>query len=145
MKCFLFIFISTFLISSCSSKDSSQVLAKEKCLSYGPEKIHLKGFLTSKSFPGPPNYEDVQKGDEEEIYWFVKAAPFCVDAGIDFSKSIAQSEVQLVLDDFDFYKKRRELLDKYVVVKGTLFQQMTGHHKTEVLINVESLELALND
>ncbi len=53
-----------------------------------------------------------------------------------------QSEVQLVLDNFDFYKKRKQLLNQNVVINGELFQQMTGHHKTQVLINVESLELA---
>ena len=61
-------------------------------------------------------------------------------------KLVYQSEVQLVMNlEFDFYKNKRSLLGQKVVVQGTLFPQMTGHHKTEVLITVESLERAINE
>jgi hypothetical protein len=42
----------------------------------------------------------------------------------------------------DFYKTKRSLLNKKIKVQGTLFPQHTGHHKTEVLLTVESLEKA---
>jgi len=46
------------------------------------------------------------------------------------------------LASFGFLELQNTGTEEEVVVKGTLFQQMTGHHKTEVLINVESLKLA---
>lgn len=101
-------------------------------------------MLFKKSFPGPPNYEDINKGDEEEIFWLVKTdTPFCVNENSDWDKVSDQTEVQIVLSDFDFYKKRKSLINKNVTISGTLFSQHTGHHKTETLITVETLERAV--
>lgn len=141
----LLIFIFSILITvSCSSKISKQEVA-DKCLNYGPKQVQLSGILNSKSFPGPPNYEDVKRGDKEEIYWFIKTMEeFCVNDSKDnwSGKLVNQSEVQLVLlsSVFDFYTTKKSFLGKRVLVKGTLLPQMSGHHRTQVLITVESLE-----
>jgi hypothetical protein len=37
-----------------------------QCLSYAPASVTLTGALTSKTFPGRPNYESIEKGDEPE-------------------------------------------------------------------------------
>lgn len=144
MKSF-FIYVLIFLIS-CTVYTSKTQQSNEKCFNYGPEKVQLEGQLYRKSFPGPPNYTDINKGDEEEIYWLIKATKsFCVNEGVDTweGKLINQSEVQLVMNpELDFYKTKRYLLGHTVSVQGTLFPQHTGHHKTDVLITVESLEKA---
>jgi hypothetical protein len=144
-KVFHFIFF-IFIATSCSTKVPKQAVV-EKCLNYEPEKIQLTGLLYSKSFPGPPNYEDIRKGDKEEIYWLIKTTKdFCVNATKDnwAGKLLNQSEVQLVIMGavFDLYETKKSLLGKSVTIKGTLFPQMSGHHKTSVLITVESLEKA---
>src|SRR5947209_6316965 len=37
------------------------------------------GTLRQKTFPGPPNYEDVHKGDKNETLWLLKPdSPTCV-------------------------------------------------------------------
>jgi len=142
----LVLFISITLLLSCSANTPKPPATKvlEDCLNYEPQKVKLEGLLYKKSFPGPPNYQDIKKGDEEEVYWLIKATkPFCVNETKDIwgGKLINQSEVQLVMTSaFDFYKTKRSLLGQRVIVQGTLFPQMTGHHKTEVLITVESLE-----
>jgi hypothetical protein len=147
MKALILIVIS-FLLCACSSasKNDPHLLRKE-CLNYEPEKVQLEGELYRKSFPGPPNYEDVKKGDEEEIYWLISTVkPFCVYESdqVNGNKLQNQSQVQLVISSkLDFYHTKRDLLNKKVIVKGTLFPQMTGHHKTEVLMTVESLEKAI--
>jgi hypothetical protein len=103
-------------------------------------------LLYRKSFPGPPNYTDINKGDEEEIYWLIKTTkPFCVNKSsyVDGDELHGLLEVQLVMSSkLDFYKAKRSLLNKKIKVQGTLFPQHTGHHKTEVLLTVESLEKA---
>lgn len=118
----------------------------EKCLNYEPDQVQLTGLLYSKSFPGPPNYEDIKNGDEEEIYWLIKVkTPFCVnEINQVYGDGLQnQSEVQLLISSkLNFYKAKRSLLNKNVSVKGTLFPQMTGHHKTKVLITVETIEKA---
>lgn len=144
----IFVLLISLLLTSCSTNLIKPQLPKEeeKCLSYEPQKVQLKGFLYKKSFPGPPNYQDIKNGDEEEIYWLIKpTTPFCVNANeaVWGSKLSNQSEVQLVfISNINFYKSKRHLLNKNVVITGTLFPQISGHHKTEVLITVETLEKA---
>jgi len=140
-----FIIFSLFLFACSASSEKQSSSLKEKCLNYEPKKVQLEGELYKKSFPGPPNYEDIKSGDEEEIYWLIKTTkPFCVNKSsyVEGDELHGLSEVQLVVDGLDFYNSKRHLLGKIVVLSGTLFPQITGHHKTEVLITVETLEKA---
>ena len=146
MKKILILIFFSLIAISCSTKTPKQD-AVEKCLNYEPEKIQLIGLLYSKSFPGPPNFEDIKKGDKEENYWLIKTTKdFCVNDTKDnwAGKILNQSEVQLVImpSALNLYETKKSLLGKNVIVKGTLFPQMSGHHKTNVLITVESLEKA---
>lgn len=141
----LFIYILTFLVSCTAFAPKTQAPEySEKCFNYEPEKVLIEGQLYKKSFPGPPNYKDVQKGDEEEVYWLLKTSvPFCVNENerIWGEKQTNLSNVQLVIgSDTEFYKTKRSLLNKKVIVRGTLIPQITGHHKTEVLIDVHFLD-----
>jgi hypothetical protein len=139
--------VLALLLNACSvatEKQSSS--SREKCLNYGPDVIQLEGELYKKTFPGPPNYEDIKKGDEEEVYWLIKTTkPFCVNKStyVEGDELHGLSDVQLVMSSkLGFYKTKRLLLNKKIKVQGTLFPQHTGHHKTEVLLTVESLEKA---
>jgi hypothetical protein len=141
----LFIYILTFLVSCTAYAPKTQTSEPdEKCFNYEPEKVLLEGQLYKKSFPGPPNYTDVKKGDEEEVYWLLKTTvPFCVNENerIWGEKHTNLSDVQLIIgSETGFYKTKRSLLNKKVIVTGSLIPQITGHHKTEVLIDVHSLD-----
>ena len=62
------------------------------------------------------------------------------DAG-DESNSVGDvREIELVLK-----MPHRALIGKTVIVNGTLFHAFTGHHHTEVLIDVKSISLAALD
>lgn len=140
-----FIIWALFLHACSAAPEKQSSTLKEKCLNYEPEVIQLEGELYKKSFPGPPNYEDIKKGDEEEIYWLIKTTkPFCVNRSryVEGAELYSQSEVQLVVDGLNFYNSKRHLLGNKVVLSGTLFPQISGHHKTEVLITVKTLEKA---
>jgi hypothetical protein len=118
-----------------------------RCLSYESTVVKLTGTLTRETFPGPPNYESVRKGDKPEIYWILNVArPICVDAiHTDSGSSPAKEDirrVQLVFTDSLAYKKYKEFLSKEVVATGTLFAAETGHHHTAVLLTVENLARA---
>jgi len=140
--------ISIVLLHSCSvnAPKPSATKVVEDCLNYEPQKVQLEGLLYKKSFPGPPNYTDIKEGDEEEIYWLIKTTePFCVNKSsyVEGDELQGLSEVQLVMSSkMDFYKTKRSLLNKKIKVQGTLFPQHTGHHKTKVLLTVESLKKA---
>ena len=143
----LFFYILTYLVSCSVFAPQIQTSElREECLNYGPEKVQLKGLLYKKSFAGAPNYTDVKQGDEEEVYWLLKTTvPFCVNKNerIWGEKQINLSDVQLIIgSETHFYKTKRSLLNKNVIVMGTLIPQLTGHHKTEVLIDVLTLDMA---
>jgi hypothetical protein len=145
----LLILIAIFILSSCSPKIQKSLPAKAvgHCLNYGPQRVQLEGTLYQKSFPGPPNYEDIKKGDKEKIYWLIRTTKkFCVNDSKDnwAGKLVDQSEVQLVIMEpvFELYETRKSFLGHKVIVNGTLFPQMSGHHKTAVLMTVKSLEKA---
>src|SRR5262245_47035155 len=69
------------------------------CLKYEPTVVRLTGTFVRKTFPGPPEYEDVRKGDRPEIYWLLRLpSPICVDESdpeIDTGKRDIR-EIQLV-------------------------------------------------
>ncbi len=114
------------------------------CLSYGPSVVKLEGTLTSKTYPGPPNYENSAKGNKEETYWLIRLTrPICVDEDQkDPEVNGAHKElrlIQLVVSP-ETFKTRSRLLGKHVTATGTLFGGSTAHHHTLVLLTVATLE-----
>ena len=125
----------------------AQPQASTKCLAYEPTIVKLVGTLVRETFPGPPNYANVQKGDRPETYWLLKLAhPVCVEADkTDDSVNRAQMEIrmiQLVFTDSTGYKKYKDLVSKEVVATGKLFGSISGHHHTSVLLTVGELTRA---
>jgi hypothetical protein len=115
------------------------------CKSYEPASVSLHGTLRQKTFPGPPNYEDVHKGDKVETFWLLKLnSPICVaqdksDPDLNPGQKDVR-EVELVLNN-EQAGRANLLLSKRVVATGTLFGAHTGHHHTPVLLKVTYLDL----
>ncbi len=105
--------------------------------------MELTGKIAVRTFPGPPNYEDVLKGDALERCWIlVLKKPRCVDANVANIMNIDESavkEIQLVSSSHDDYEKYKDLLGKNVSVSGTLFHAHSGHHHTAVLMTVQHI------
>jgi hypothetical protein len=53
----LIIVIASFVGLSFAVADSAS-----RCLSYEPAEVTLMGTLTSRSLPGPPNYQSIANG-----------------------------------------------------------------------------------
>ena len=116
----------------------------QRCLPYEPEVVTLEGVVFAKDFPGPPNYESTQNGDQRMRYWLLRLPkPICVDQGDDdINIRVANvREVQLAFPDDVPYKKHLALVNKRrrFKVVGSLFHQHTGHHVRRILINVQRL------
>ena len=113
------------------------------CFRFEPAVSTISGTLVRKTFPGPPNYEDIKTGDRPETGWYVSLArPVCV-TGTPGDEIDGQDEggvdlVQLVLTH-DEYKTHSGLVGKKVTVTGTFFRWHTGHHHTPVLLTVARL------
>ncbi|MBI5409102.1 MAG: DUF4431 domain-containing protein [Nitrospirae bacterium] len=117
----------------------------EECLSYEPAKITLNGVIESKIFPGPPEFESIEKGDRPEIHWILKLSkPVCVSGDpkneINTETERDIKEIQLIIQEDD--GRYMHLLSRRVVVTGTLFHAHTGHHRTVVLMEVISMNLS---
>jgi uncharacterized protein DUF4431 len=131
---------------SCAASCFAQTPARRPCLSYEPAVVRLNGTLVRKTFAGPPNYENIRRGDRPETYWLLSLSqPVCVNED-DSDRALSPAHedirtVQLVLTEVA-YKKYKNLIGKQVVATGTLFGGITGHHHTDVLSKITSLATA---
>ena len=138
--------IACALHGSAKKKLEAQENQKKECVDYWPVVVELKGKLSIRTFFGPPNFGENPKADSKERSWILS-----LDKSINVrAKTEADSilgpsvedvrELQLVLP-----KPNRELIGKKVIVKGTIFHAHTGHHHTDVLMDVQSISLAASD
>jgi len=112
--------VATLVASVSSSVGQSK--SQTHRLSYEPAVVTLEGTLVRRTFPGPPNYESIRKGDRPETAWILElGAPVCV------YPDSAEPDI---------------LWGKEVIVMGTLYGVHTGHHHTPVLLTIESIEKA---
>ncbi|HHF7348356.1 TPA: DUF4431 domain-containing protein [Legionella feeleii] len=124
----------------------SPLASAENCLMEGKE-VKLEGKLGVQTFPGLPNYESIQKGDEPETYWILTTGKsYCgIGRSLENDKLYRlerrTTKFQLVLTA-EQYKEKKDLLTKKVIVKGKMFIAHTGHHHTEMLIELTSMEAA---
>lgn len=121
---------------------SSQIPSQAACLHYEPTKVLIRGTLEQRTFPGPPNFESIEKGDAAETGYYLKPGkPVCTQARPDEKLSSYQNQrlIQLVLSH-EQYQQLQPQLGQTVRLKGSLFESSTGHHHTPVLMTVLSLE-----
>ena len=109
--------------------------------------VRLRGTITQKTFPGRPNYESVEKGDEPENEWILNVdMPLCTNkANNDTSDPDHLSEanigkLELVFMGHQNYDTYRLMLGKTVDVTGSLFHAYTAHHHTTILLQVQDME-----
>jgi len=114
-----------------------------------PEVVTLKGFAKVMLCAGPPNYDDIKKGDRPEScgYLFLND-PIDVDvlpnveelsAGMDQPEKMVRI-IQMVYLTDDYWGYLSKTSGKYVQIKGTLFSYVTGHHHVRVLIGVQKMK-----
>ncbi|WP_413496207.1 DUF4431 domain-containing protein [Morganella psychrotolerans] len=103
------------------------------------QQVSITGEMKRTVYPGPPNYESIEDGDEPEIYWILhtQKAMACMNNAPEWGD---KDKLQLVISG-DFYNENKQLLNKPVVVNGQLMYAETGHHHTPVLIVVDSVAL----
>lgn len=114
---------------------------REKWLEYEPRTVTLTGKIVSKIFPGPPNYEDIRKGDKPEKVFLLKLdSPISVRMKPSnptlYPAERNVREVQLWGYYPQIYKQLLQMVGKRVVVTGRLSHSITGHHRTRILMEV---------
>jgi hypothetical protein len=117
--------------------------APEKRLHYKPEVVTLAGTIEAHTFPGLPNFSSIKEGDEAERGRYLRLSePVTVIVSATDTDTNAETEkdvtlLHLTCDD-KIWKKLTT--GKQVLLRGTLFHQLTGHHHSRVLMTVLSVE-----
>ena len=120
--------------------------AANKCEKYEPAVVTLKGVVNIVQAYGPPNFgEDPAHDAKEPFNKLTVERPICVDQGKDdLEPGVSEAaEFQLVLGIGQSSPQSfpSRFLGKPVTISGKLFHSITGHHHTEVLIDVTSIAL----
>lgn len=112
-------------------------LAGASCLEYGA--VTLSGNVVRQTYPGPPDYESVTKGDEPRVIWILLLEPgVCVvDPSGRNPRVRYEREVQLVRRS-DPYARYESLLGKEVVVHGEL-QHGGARYDKRLVIAVDEI------
>src|SRR4030095_1465472 len=108
------------------------------CLYYGD--VSLTGRLVQQTYPGPPDFESVTKGDAALVIWILQ-----LDVGVCIISSSAsypnvydEREIQLVLGSDQYartaaYAEYRSLLGKEIYLTGTLLPGRGKYEKPQVI------------
>jgi hypothetical protein len=132
------VFVAT-AVALAPSKGASQ---SQSCVNLSQNEFHFQGTLQYRIFPGPPNFEDVRRGDSPEPAYILKLpSPICVIDN-DISPDQKFDTIQLLLDQADSVlpKELRSMVGGAVFVGGkSAFTAHTGHHHAPLLLTVTSL------
>jgi len=108
------------------------------CLYYGD--VGLTGRLVQQTYPGPPDFESVTKGDAPLVIWILQLDyDACITSNsASYPNVYNEREIQLVLGNDQYartgaYAKYRYLLGKRVSVTGRLLPGRGKYEKPQVL------------
>lgn len=140
--------IILFMLCSCAVIQDKEIKFNEsnekvvKEYYFEPNVSVIEGTLITRLYYGPPGYGEDPNNDEQE-YPFILLLddPIKViaeDADIYTSDISNVLEIQLVLnkDEVDIVKQYK---NKHIKIQGTLFSAHTGHHHTDVLVDVDKI------
>lgn len=148
MNKILFIAITLLALTGCNSHPQTQEQVTEQktenALEYQYEPVvsTLNGKLTTHVYWGPPGYgQDTTVDEKEKEYVLIlskairmKKPVTDISDGYDAATSDI-TQIQLVHQN-----PLEQYLNKQVTVSGTLFGAQTGHHHTDILLDLVTIE-----
>lgn len=107
----------------------------------------LEGVLIAVIFAGPPNYEDVQKGDSPEPGYILRLPRNVCVEGDDFADPTNSfNEVQLFAESEAVSRELQKHQNAQVAVNlNDAFAAHTGHHHRPLVARVSSVSPAMNN
>lgn len=151
-KIYILIIISALLCSCAAIQDSGEKGAALKAAEssqviqeyyFEPDISVIEGKLITRMYYGPPGYgEDPDKDAQEHPFIIQLNAPIKVIAkdGDTSNSDISDViEIQVVPMNESEIDTLKQSLNKPIKIQGTLFSAFTGHHYTDVLIQVDKI------
>jgi hypothetical protein len=113
--------------------------------------LSFQGALAYRIFAGPPNYEDVRKGDTPEpAYILTLNAPICATGDEFLSPQKSFDKIQLYPaesagEGHGLWRDLRQLVGKRVSVDGkSAFGAHTGHHHAPLQLAITRIAIAFD-
>ena len=132
-----------FLLVLIAAAHVDAVAQDRRWLSYEPETVELQGRLILQWKFGPPNYGEEPKTDRQgrvPILVLTDAINVRGNPQDAINSKSVQGIRRVQLAFSDIGTSYRHLVGKDVVAKGTLFHAHTGHHYTDVVLMLRSIE-----
>jgi Domain of unknown function (DUF4431) len=114
-----------------------------------PNSVSFEGTLIRRTFAGPPNYEDVRKGDAPERTYILKLDERICAAGDEFVDAGSKFDlIQLFPNGAGaagqgLAKELRRLVGQRVSVEGkSAFGAHTGHHHAPIVMPMTRIAVA---
>lgn len=134
-------FVRSFMfLLFCVSMNS---IAANHTVYFKPKSVNLIGTILTLTFPGPPNYSNIEEGDKKEIgSYLVLDKPVDVKVAPGIRSNINHPEnnikiIQLSVGNDTDWKKLRD--GNRVQISGDLFHAIWGHHHTLVLLHTKKI------
>jgi hypothetical protein len=123
------------------------VAPASECIEDG-QSVTFEGRVSRETFPGPPNYESIDDGDQPETVWILTLdSAQCVvgksmedGSPIEIAKSTTR--FQLAFEDQSVYGAQKRLVEQRAIVNGQIFAGQSGHHHTKALVAVKRIKAA---
>lgn len=111
------------------------------------ESAVVSGTLTFQIFPGPPNFEDVKKGDKPHPAYILQLnKPICLTDDAFAGEDVSASQIHLMTDSENIESELRGHLGQPVNLNiSRAFAQHTAHHKAPILAYVETVSQMSSD
>lgn len=143
MKRLIPIFLLAFALVGAAFAENAKSNVPLKQYTLNVPGTKLEGIVQARLAFGAPGFGEDPDNDSHEVYLVLvlKTAISVKPSEATESSHPEVKEVQLVQSKW----KNGELANKTVIVAGTLFEKNTAHHRTDVLIFADSVELVKVD
>ena len=142
------LFLSLLALSSCSENNqngthpstNSKITSEQNNIYYyNSENTNLKGTLVYKTYWGPPNYGEDTLTDSKETFPILE---LITPIKVLTDSNNRENEPKEGITEIQVVSKIEltEFRNKKVSIKGKLFSGISGHHHTEILIEMKEIK-----
>ena len=113
------------------------------CIAVGGERpvMSVQGRLTRRHFPGPPNFESIRGGDEDNpTLILVLPIPICVDDGDNFSNpGVRSRNVHVWTLDANVNRTLLSSVGRRVIITGEGYSRNNALHYAPLVLEAKTI------